>query len=114
MCRDSGVANYYSLPEIKLQSILNLGCRVEKLELNCSGTRIAALTAKGLKLFELRDNTVISLYLERTDAWNIKWDSVNISKKKNFFFKFQLSKRKKKQNISKRKGIFKLCNIMNE
>ncbi|VDN93551.1 unnamed protein product, partial [Brugia pahangi] len=75
VCRNSGVANYYSLPEIKLQSVLNLGCRVEKLELNCNGTRIAALTAKGLKLFELRDNIVVSLYLERTDAWNIKWDS---------------------------------------
>lgn len=75
-CRNSGMANYYSLPEVTLQSTLNLGCRTEKLELNCNGTRLAALTAKGLKLFELRDNTVLSLYLERNDVWNIKWDSV--------------------------------------
>ncbi|EJD74175.1 WD repeat protein 35 [Loa loa] len=75
VCRNSGTANYYSLPEVKLQSTLNLGCCVEKLELNCNGTRLAALTTKGLKLFELRESTVISLYLERSDVWNIKWDS---------------------------------------
>ncbi|KAL3990454.1 hypothetical protein ACH3XW_31845 [Acanthocheilonema viteae] len=75
VCRNSGVAHYYSLPEVTLQSVLNLGCCVEKLELNCNGTRLAALTAKGLKLFELRDNSVVSLYLERSDVWNIKWDS---------------------------------------
>ncbi|CAG9538621.1 unnamed protein product [Cercopithifilaria johnstoni] len=75
VCRNSGMANYYSLPEVTLQSTFNLGCCVEKLELNCNGTRLAALTVKGLKLFELRNNTIISLYLERSDVWNIKWDS---------------------------------------
>ncbi|VDK76030.1 unnamed protein product [Onchocerca ochengi] len=74
-CRNSGRANYYSLPEVTLQSTLNLDCCVEKLEVNCNGTRLAALTAKGLKLFELRDSSEVSLYLERSDVWNIKWDS---------------------------------------
>uniref|UniRef100_A0A915PI34 WD repeat-containing protein 35 n=1 Tax=Setaria digitata TaxID=48799 RepID=A0A915PI34_9BILA len=74
-CRDSGSANYYSLPDVNLKSSLNLGCRVEKLEFNCSGTRIAVLTGQGLKLFELRNNNAISLNFERNDAWNIKWDA---------------------------------------
>ncbi|MCP9265269.1 hypothetical protein DINM_020523 [Dirofilaria immitis] len=75
VCRNSGTANYYSLPEVTLQTTFNLNCCVEKLEINCNGTRLAALTDKGLKLFELRDNSTISLYLERSDVWNIKWDS---------------------------------------
>uniref|UniRef100_A0A0R3RYI0 ANAPC4_WD40 domain-containing protein n=1 Tax=Elaeophora elaphi TaxID=1147741 RepID=A0A0R3RYI0_9BILA len=76
VCRNSGMANYYSLPDVTLKSVVDLGCCVEKLELNCNGTRLAALTAKGLKLFELRDGgTVISSYLERSDVWNVKWDS---------------------------------------
>lgn len=70
------MANYYSLPEVKLESTFDLGYDVEKLEFNCNGTRIAALTAKGLKLFELSENNGITLYLERNDVWNVKWDSV--------------------------------------
>lgn len=75
ICRESGEALRYSLPDVILQSTINLGCRVEKLELNCTGTRLAVLSVQGLKLFELSSADVKLLDFDRKDAWNIKWDA---------------------------------------
>ncbi|VDM97214.1 unnamed protein product [Thelazia callipaeda] len=72
--RDSGTVHRYALPDVTFQSSFTLNCRVEKVELNCAGTRIAVLTNEGLKLYKLTENNAEGLNFVRHDAWNMKWD----------------------------------------
>ncbi|VDN58829.1 unnamed protein product [Dracunculus medinensis] len=75
LCRESGIVQRYSLPQIVLLGAFSIGLHAKKIELNCNGTRLAALSSSGLKLFELTENKIVSGNFERKDIWNFKWDS---------------------------------------
>ncbi|VDK51291.1 unnamed protein product [Anisakis simplex] len=74
-CRESGSVQRYSLPQIILKNTFLLGCRVERMELNCNGTRLAVLTSQGMQLFEISETSTKMMNFDRKDVWCIKWDA---------------------------------------
>ncbi|VDM42438.1 unnamed protein product, partial [Toxocara canis] len=75
ICRESGTIQRYSLPQVALQGTFTLGCRIERMELNCNGTRLAVLSSQGMKLYEISENSARMMNFDRKDIWSIKWDT---------------------------------------
>ncbi|KAF4527968.1 hypothetical protein B566_EDAN014960 [Ephemera danica] len=83
ICRESGVLQRYSLPQIALTNRISLACRPYKLAVNCDSTRAAVIDVTGvLTLIELEPSSVegaseLIRNFERRDTWDVKWASDN-------------------------------------
>uniref|UniRef100_A0A0N5A7V4 Kinetochore-associated protein 1 n=1 Tax=Syphacia muris TaxID=451379 RepID=A0A0N5A7V4_9BILA len=77
ICRESGVAHRFSLPNKTLDVTFSLGVKPERLQLNCNFSKLAVLCSTGLKLFRLNDAEAVPLSFERKDVWDFCWNSEN-------------------------------------
>jgi len=79
--RESGTLQRYTLPHISLECKYVVQCRPQRLELNCTSTKVGIIDINGvmtiLDLEKKSENGGAMLPFERKDTWDILWAKDN-------------------------------------